>query len=83
MPGRALGSAPVTQADRVIVARAVRVAGQFVWLRGDTADGIAITSCLCLLKSPFLLLPLMLRPIVGTLLADDVCPRLAPADCPY
>jgi hypothetical protein len=34
---------------------------------------------LCLLKTPFLLPPLMLRPIVDTLLADDVCSHLAPA----
>jgi integrase len=34
---------------------------------------------LCLLKSPFLLLPLMMRPIVDTLLSDDVWAPLAPS----
>jgi hypothetical protein len=38
------------------------------------------STTLSLLKTPFLLLSLMLRPIVDTLLDDDVCPPLAPPD---
>jgi hypothetical protein len=37
---------------------------------------------LCLLKGPFLLPSLMLRPIVDTLLGDDLRSSLAPADRP-
>ena len=46
-------------------------------LRSRFFIGIAKLS---LLKSPFLLLPLMVRPIVDTVLGDDVRAPLAPSD---
>ena len=52
----------------------------FVAPKGQEKGNVPKVSTLCLLKSPFLLRQLMLRPRMGTLLGDDVGVRIFPPD---
>jgi hypothetical protein len=61
-------------------ARLVRLEGVFTRLPLRMTETGLELAYLSLLKTPFLLLPLMLRPIVDTLLGDDVRAPLAPSD---